>query len=109
MKISISATSLHWPEWDSPRWFALGVGCFSVGVLIPGKFYRSFPVWILNAFRRVYADPSSNCWGFGLLQIGSRHLLYVGSNEEERLKIDVAFLHLLTLRPHPASEPHESR
>lgn len=97
MRISVNATSLHWPEWTSARWFALGVGCFSIGVLIPGKFYGVFSVWLYNAFRRVYSDPRENCWGFGLLQVGSRHLLYIGSNEEERLKIDVAFLHLFKL------------
>lgn len=99
MKLSFNATSLHWPEWSSPRWFALGFGCFSIGVLIPGKFYRSIPIWILNAFRRCCKDPRDNSWGFGLLQVGSRHLLFVGSNEEQRIKIDVAFLHLLALGP----------
>jgi hypothetical protein len=104
MKITINATSLHWPEWSSARWFALGIGCFSIGMLIPGRFYRSFPIWPCNAFRRVCEDHSDDCWGFGLLQIGSRHLLFVGSNEEERLKIDFAFVHLLKLGPRRRAE-----
>jgi hypothetical protein len=82
------------PEWNGSAWFNLGIGSFSIGVLIPERFHRSFPVWPYNAFRRAYEDPRHNCWGFGLLHVGGRHLLSVVSNEE-KFQIDVGFLHLV--------------
>lgn len=94
MKISFDNASLCAPEWHGPRSFNLGVGSFSISVLVSGRFYRSFPVWPYNAFRRVYRDPRHNCWGFGLLQIGGRHLLAVVSNEE-KFQIDAAFFHVV--------------
>lgn len=94
LNVSISNVSFRKPEWNGPSWFNLGVGGFSIAVLIPKRFYRSFPVWPYNAFRRVYDNPAHNCWGFGLLQVGGRHLLSVVSNEE-KFQIDVAFLHVV--------------
>lgn len=94
LNVDLSNVSLKMPEWEHPGWFNLGVGGFSIGVLIPGRFYRAFPVWLYNAFRRVYVDPAHNCWGFGLLQIGGRHLLAVVSNEE-KFQVDVGFVHVV--------------
>lgn len=96
LNVSLSNVSLKWPEWNHLGSFNLGVGGFAVGVLIPERFYRSFPVWLYNAFRRVYADPRHNCWGLGLLQVGGRHLLGIVSNEEE-FKIDVGFVHVVSI------------
>lgn len=86
--------SLRGPQWDGLTWFSLGVGTVSVSLTVPGRFHTSMPVWLYNAFRRVYADARENCWGFGLLQIGGRHLVFIGENSEGG-KVDLLFLHLL--------------
>lgn len=58
------------PSWDGWTWFNLGGPCFKVGTRL---------VWLWNAFNRHTAD-GDHWWGVGLLQIGNRHLLYVGHN-----------------------------
>ncbi len=85
--------NLRIPQWDGPAWFSLGVGTVSVSLTVPGRFHTSMPVWFYNAFRRVSADADANCWGFGLLQIGGRHLVFVGKNSEGG-KADLLFLHM---------------
>ncbi len=83
------------PEWDSPNSFNLGVGGFGFQFLSQRpRLYLNVPVWLYNAFRRVYDDPADNCWGFGLLQVGGRHLLGIIENGEV-FKIDFAFLHVV--------------
>lgn len=97
LNVDLALVSLKRPEWNSVRSFNLGVGGFSVGVLIPGRFYRAVPVWLYNAFRRAYGSPEDCCWGLGLLQVGARHLLGVVSNAEV-FKIDVLFIHVVHVR-----------
>lgn len=67
----------RWPEWDGPHWFNLGIGCALLFYLPPAFGSRGWTVWPWNAFRKYYADGSAQ-WGFGLLQIGGRHVLYQG-------------------------------
>ena len=50
-----------------PNWFNVSAPAFRSPI---GR------VRLWNLFRRVSTDGT--WWGFGLLQIGSRHLLYVG-------------------------------
>lgn len=56
---------LRLPEWGGPDWFDLSIGWLG-------------PVAPWCAFRSVTADGSA--WsGFGLLQIGTRHLFFIGN------------------------------
>lgn len=90
------------PDWRGIGWFNLGV--LTLGFMVwtrwPGV-YINLPIWLYNAFRRKYEDPRYDCWGFGILQVGGRHLLAVISNEE-KFEIDVGFLHLVLVERTPA-------
>lgn len=50
------------------RWFNAGS---------PNLKIRGRNVWLWNAFNR-YTSDGEHWWGGGLLQVGRRHLLYVG-------------------------------
>lgn len=81
------------PEWNGRTWFNLSCGTF--GVRFPPILGLGYvPIWPYNAFNREYQNPDEDCWGFGLLQVGGRHLLGVISNEEE-FKVDVGFVHVV--------------
>ena len=57
-------SDLRWFNVSSPHWL-LPVGWFS---------WRTVRLW--NLFNRV--STQGHWWGFGLLQLGRRHLLFVG-------------------------------
>lgn len=97
MASPVVSFSQRWklPEWDGPHSFNLGVGGFEFQLMSQWpRVYLNVPVWFYNAFRRVYDDPAHNCWGFGLLQVGGRHLLAIIENEE-KFQIDIAFMHII--------------
>lgn len=60
------------PSWDGWRWFNVSGPCFKIG-------RRARLVWLWNAFNRHTAD-GAHWWGIGVLQVGNRHLFYVGHN-----------------------------
>lgn len=63
----------HWePEWSSVRWFNVSGPTF----VIRHRQRVNF-VWLWNAFNRYTAD-GEHWWGFGLFQVGNRHLFFVG-------------------------------
>lgn len=65
--ISLYHYKLDWNGWT---WFDLGGPCFKVGT-------RPTFVWLWNAFNRHTAD-GDHWWGIGVLQVGNRHLCYIG-------------------------------
>jgi hypothetical protein len=54
-------------RWEGHRWFNLSAPWFHRG----GLWVR---LW--NVFRRCSTD--GHYWGIGILQVGQRHLLYIG-------------------------------
>lgn len=58
--------------WDGPTWFNASAPLW---VVFAGA-RRSLPVCLWTAFNRVCAD-GAHFWGFGILQIGHRHLFAV--------------------------------
>lgn len=88
----------RWPDWRGPAWFNLGVGFVLIVTLPPALGCRGWCIAPWNAFRRHYSDGSKQ-WGFGLLQIGGRHLLYQGytrgEDGRESWCTDVLFVRLV--------------
>ena len=86
---------LRWPDWSGITFFNLGFGGFGFSFLRP-PVYLNVPVWFYNAFVRHFADGMWQA-GFGLLQVGSRHLAYVGITnrpESRRGRLSLSFLFL---------------
>jgi hypothetical protein len=86
---------LRWPDYSGITWFNLGLGGFGFS-LLRSPLYINKPVWFYNCFVRFCADGMKQA-GFGLLQIGSRHLAYVGlTNQPEsrcgRLSLSFLFM-----------------
>ncbi len=61
------------PEWSTRRWFNLSGPSFKIG--LPNN--RVNFLWLWNAFNRHTAE-GDHWWGVGVLQIGHRHLFFVG-------------------------------
>jgi hypothetical protein len=57
-----------------PHWFGVRTGDTMLHV---GN--RSIIFCIAQAFNRRFVN-GVHCWGFGILQIGRRHLFYIGSS-----------------------------
>lgn len=62
-------------DWSNRRWFNVSAPMWRLP--IPGNERRTVRLW--NAWRRLSND--GRWWGVGLLQIGRRHLLYVGRTQ----------------------------
>jgi hypothetical protein len=73
----ISLYEFQW-TWGGWTWFNLGGPCVKVGK-------RPIFVWLWNAFNRV--TDADHWWGVGVMQIGRRHLCYIGHNG-----ISIAFI-----------------
>ena len=96
------SANLKWPEYDHAGWFNLSIG--TIGLWFPSAWGVGYvPIWLYNAFNRVYDDPNENCWGVGLLQVGGRHLLSVVSNSE-KFQVDVCFVHVVHESPRQSKE-----
>ncbi|MGF7218630.1 hypothetical protein GGR92_004809 [Spirosoma lacussanchae] len=53
------------------------------------------PYNLFNRQNMQMADGSAeSCWGFGLLQINSRHLFYVGVGTDSQFRLDIAFIQI---------------
>lgn len=65
--------AFNW-SWDGWSWFNLGGPTFMIKRT---SHSRPIFVWFWNAFNRVTTE--GHYWGFGILQIGNRHLFFVGN------------------------------
>lgn len=61
------------PSWSTWRWFNISGPCFIVR--LPHARVTFIHVWTL--FNRHTAD-GEHWWGVGVLQVGKRHLFYIG-------------------------------
>ena len=62
-------------DWTNARWFNVGAPTWRP--TLPGRGRQTVKLW--NLWRRYSAD--GRWWGVGLLQVGRRHLLYVGRTQ----------------------------
>ena len=60
------------PDWHTLRWFNVSGPCFKLAWRRRVNF-----LWLWNCFNRRTAD-GDHWWGVGVLQVGHRHLLYMG-------------------------------
>ena len=63
-------------DWDSPRWFNLSAPLWMIFPPSRLRAPRPLVVCLWNVFNRHYID-GAHYWGFGLLQVGNRHLFAV--------------------------------
>jgi hypothetical protein len=88
------------PDWSGPSWFNLNFGTLHFH-FPPGWGLSSLCIFPLVVFRRVYEDPSENCWGAALLQV-NRRFLVGGVSNSERETLDLLFVHLSHRTPRSA-------
>lgn len=83
-------------DFSSPNWFSFSCPAFFLPFTVKGT--RS-SVWLWSFFRRAPDRYGMVNWGIGVLQIGSRHLFYMGrSADEGALVMSVLFTRRMMLR-----------
>lgn len=82
-------------DWTSSRWFSFSCPTVRLGFW----FGRYWHLWPWNLFRRDQISGELYCWGIGLLQVGHRHLFFLGSEAPGHLELWMGYVKVLDRKP----------